>query len=63
MVIALLAVYGRTNRLLDGNMTLNEYFTPGWLEFATSNPELFAFLIVGGTLLFGGAFTTFLENA
>jgi hypothetical protein len=36
---------------------------PGWLDFATSHSTLFAFLLILGTLLFGGSFVAAVENA
>lgn len=47
--------------LLHGRVTLEEFFRPGWTDFAIANPLVFAVIVVFGAILIGGAFVQFLD--
>ena len=46
---------------LSGNVTLEEYLTPSWYGFAQESPNLFAWVVVIGVLIFGSRFARLLE--
>lgn len=62
LLIAALIAYGRAMGVLHGTVSLEQAFTPGWVDFAIAHPLFFALIAVGGTYLLGRAFVTFLEN-
>ena len=62
LIAALLLTYDRSMDLLYGRISLEGALTPGWINFATTHTELFAVILIVATLLFGGAFVTFMEN-
>ena len=62
MIFVVLVVGTNALQLLYGEMSLESYFTPSWLDFAVSNPELFALALVIGTLLIGTPFVKMVEN-
>ena len=62
VVIACVLTAGSLLFLLNGQLTLTEFFTPGWTDFALEYPQLFVFGLVAGTLLFGGSFIAFVES-
>ena len=62
VLVALVLVGEKALSLLYGEMSLESFVTPGWTEFALTNPELFAWILIVGTLLFGARFVTFIEN-
>ena len=57
-----LIVAGRAISLLNGQTSLQSFLTPGWADFALANPEMFAGILIVGTLLLGGSFVTVVEN-
>jgi hypothetical protein len=57
-----LIVAGRAISLLNGQTSLQSFLTPGWVDFALANPELFAGILIAGTLLLGGSFVTVVKN-
>lgn len=62
VIIAALLAYQTSIDVYRGDIGLAEAFRPDWIEFAIANPILFAFILVIGTLLFGGAFVMLMEN-
>ena len=62
VVIACVLIAGSVLSLLNGQLTLTEFLTPGWTDFALEYPQLFAFGLVVGTLLFGDNFIAFVES-
>jgi len=52
--IAVLMAYSSATTIMQGN--LKQGLTPWWIDFAISNPMLFAIILVGGTALIGAPF-------
>lgn len=61
--VALLMAISSMTGLIYGTETIQSAFVPGWIGFATANPQLFAFILVVGTALFGTGFVNFMGEA
>ncbi|WP_152418359.1 hypothetical protein [Halorubrum aidingense] len=60
-ILAVLLAYSSAMTIMNGN--LKEGLTPGWIDFATSNPMMFALLLVIGGMLIGAPFLQAMSNA
>jgi len=60
-ILALLLAYSSAMTIMNGN--LKEGLTPGWIDFATSHPTIFALLLVIGAMLIGAPFIQAVSNA
>ncbi|WP_227354337.1 hypothetical protein [Haladaptatus salinisoli] len=61
-VIALFVMVGRFMRFTSGQLTLEQFLTPGWISWAGAHPTAAGFILVFGTLVFGKGFVIFIEN-
>jgi hypothetical protein len=63
MIVIALAAFDSVTDLIYGRITFEEFVTPGWVDFATSNPELFALVVVVAAAILGGpVIARFLER-
>lgn len=60
VIVAVLGALSSATSIMNGNF--KQGFTPGWVDFATAHPTLFALILVGGAVLFGGPFLLAVEN-
>lgn len=59
-IIALLFAVSTAFSIMRGD--LEEGLTPGWIDFATTHPMVFAFVLVVGSAVFGTPFITAVDN-
>lgn len=61
VVIGAVLAYRSATAIMRGDFEAG--FTPGWIDFATSHPLVFALIAVIGAALIGRSFIAVLENA
>lgn len=59
-IVVLLLSLSTAVDIMNGN--LKSGLTPGWVNFAISNPYLFTVILVAGTLLFGPIFAEAVDS-
>jgi hypothetical protein len=59
-ILAVLFALDFATDILHGN--LESRLTPGWIDFATAHPTLFAFILVVGAAVIGAPFVEAIEN-
>ena len=59
-IIAILLATSSAFTIMNGD--LEGGLTPGWVDFATSYPMVFAFILVIGATIFGAPFVAAVDN-
>lgn len=59
-ILAALFAFGSATAIMQGD--LKSSLMPVWIDFAIAHPTLFAFVLVGGTLLIGAPFVAAAGN-